>query len=260
MLLREPSPTQADLHFKLFGFPVRIHPYFWLIAVLLGLRGSSTPPAQLMTWIATLLVSILVHELGHAFMQRHFGGRPWITLYAMGGLAACDDCDRSTRSQVLISLAGPVAGFLLALIVVMGANLTGHLVGFIAPWIKPSLEMLGMEKVVLLATSMGTIYWFPFESNNMNHLISGLLQVNILWGCVNLLPIYPLDGGHVARELCQFWKPRQGIILSLQISMFCAAGMAILGFLSSGLFIALFFGYFAYMSYRTLQAYQTSAW
>lgn len=254
MLLREPPPTQADLHFKLFGFPVRIHPYFWLIAVLLGLRGSSTPPAQLMTWIATLLVSLLVHELGHAFMQRHFGGRPWITLYAMGGLAACDDCDRSTRSQVLISLAGPVAGFLLALVVVVAVWLAGHAIGVQLPWMKSPLGL------VEIATPLATIHWLPFESSNMNYLVGNLLWVNILWGCVNLLPIYPLDGGHVARELCQLWKPRQGIILSLQISMFCAAGMAILGFLSGGLFIALFFGYFAYMSYRTLQAYQTSAW
>ena len=44
MLLQDPPPTQADLHFELFGFPVRVHPYFWLIALLLGLNGSSTPP------------------------------------------------------------------------------------------------------------------------------------------------------------------------------------------------------------------------
>lgn len=235
MLLREPPPTQADLHFRLFGFPVRIHPYFWLIAVLMGLRGSSTPPAQLMTWIFALSISILVHELGHAFMQRHFGGRPWITLYAMGGLASCDDCDRGTRSQILISLAGPAAGFLLALMVIVVVRLAGHPIESLWPW--PS-----------------------FESQNVNYLVANLLFVNILWGCVNLLPIYPLDGGQVARELCLLWKPRQGIILSLQISLFCAAGLAILGFLSGGLFLTLFFGYFAYMSYRTLQSYQANTW
>jgi len=261
MLLREPSPTQADLHFQLFGFPVRVHPYFWLITVLLGLNGTSTPPAELLLWAVTLFVSILVHEMGHAIMQRHFGGRPRITLYAMGGLASCNDCDRRPRSQVLISLAGPMAGFLLALVVIVSVNLSGHMFGIFWPWSKPSQELVTMVRtnmISLLSTPLGIIYWQKFESSNMNYWVRQLLWVNILWGCVNLLPIYPLDGGHVARELCQLWRPRQGIVLSLQISMICAGGMALLGLVSGELFIAAFFGYFAYMSYRTCQAYQAS--
>ena len=73
-----------------------------------------------------MFVSILVHELGHAFVQRYFGGRPWITLYGFGGLASCNDCDRSPRSQIIISLAGPLAGFLFAVVVMIGVWLAGH--------------------------------------------------------------------------------------------------------------------------------------
>ena len=260
MLLREPAPTQADLHFHLFGFPVRVHPYFWIITVLLGLQGSATPPEQLAIWATVLFVSILVHELGHAFMQRHFGGRPSITLYAMGGLASCGDCDRQTRSQVLISLAGPFAGFLLALAVVMAVRLAGHPIGLLGPWTEPSPESVGMGRVSLLSIPVVTIFWLSFESSSANYMVCQLLWVNILWGCVNLLPIYPLDGGHVSRELCQIGRPRQGIVLSLRISAFCAGAMAILGFVSGSLFIALFFGYFAYTSYQVLKAYQANAW
>ena len=64
--------------------------------------------------------------MGHAFLQRYYGGHPWITLYSFGGLASCNDCDRSPRSQILISLAGPVAGFLLAGLVIVVLRLTGH--------------------------------------------------------------------------------------------------------------------------------------
>jgi Zn-dependent protease len=248
------------LHFELFGFPVRVHPYFWLVTVLLGLNGTSTPPEQLVIWAIVLFVSILAHEFGHALMQRHFGGRPWITLYAMGGLASCDDCDRHTRSQVLISLAGPCAGFLLALIVMATVRIAGHPLGFLGPWTQPTRESVGLVEASLLSTPLVTIFWLPFESNNVNYLIRQLLWVNILWGCVNLLPIYPLDGGQVARELCQIGRPRQGIILSLQISALCAGAMAILGLMSGELFVAFFFGYFAYMSYQTLKAYQASVW
>ena len=81
---------------------------------------------EFLIWVAVVFVSILVHELGHAFTQRHFGGHPWITLHALGGLASCDDCDRRPSSQILISLAGPAAGFLLAAVIVMILAATGH--------------------------------------------------------------------------------------------------------------------------------------
>lgn len=250
MLLREPPPTQADLRFRVLGFPVRVHPLFWIVTLLLGLNGKSTPPAEIAIWMVAVFVSILVHELGHAVMQRRFGGRPWITLYAFGGLASCDDCDRSTRSQILISLAGPVAGFLFALLIVVLVRLSGHQIG----WYWPDS---GIERgfMMLLLPS-----WQPFESQPLNELVFFLLFINTFWGCVNLLPIYPLDGGHISRELCQIGQPRGGIILSLQISALCAGAMAIYGLLSSGLYMALFFGYFAYTSYRTLKAYQENVW
>ncbi len=251
-MLSEPSPTKADLHFRVLGFPVRVHPYFWLIALLLGTHGRS-PPAEVLVWIVALFVSIMVHELGHAVLQRRFGGRPWITLTAFGGLASCDDCDRSTRSQILISLAGPGAGFLLALLITVLIRLSGHQIGWL--WLGSEPTFPGVQMTMPFAT----IYWQPFESRLLNILIYYLLFINILWGCVNLLPIYPLDGGQVSRELCQINQPRQGIILSLQISMVCAGLMSIFGLLMFGeLFLVLFFGYFAYASYRTLRAYQAS--
>ena len=49
VLLAEPSPTQGDIHFRLLDTPVRIHPFFWVTTVLLGLNvGEETPPAQLL--------------------------------------------------------------------------------------------------------------------------------------------------------------------------------------------------------------------
>src|SRR5688500_3784168 len=101
MFLSEPPRSNGDLHFRVFGFPVRVHPYFWLVTAIMGLGSGDegTAPMELLTWVGVVFVSILVHELGHAFLQRRFGGRPWITLYGLGGLASCDDCDRSPYSQ-----------------------------------------------------------------------------------------------------------------------------------------------------------------
>ena len=37
MILLEPGHTPYDLHFRVFGIPVRVHPMFWLVAAIMGL-------------------------------------------------------------------------------------------------------------------------------------------------------------------------------------------------------------------------------
>ncbi|NOZ40261.1 MAG: hypothetical protein GXP24_08555, partial [Planctomycetes bacterium] len=64
------------------------------------------------------------------------------------------------------------------------------------------------------------LLWEAFASPHVNEMLTNLFFTNILWGVVNLLPIYPLDGGQISRELCQLRHPREGMILSLRISMF----------------------------------------
>ena len=120
MLLGEPSRTQYDLNFALFGIPVRVHPLFWLVACCSAMPNGGDGSA-ILTWIAAVFFSILIHELGHAMVIRIRRIYPWIMLYSMGGLASCDPAStrrwtmRTTHwRQILICAAGPVAGFLLA--------------------------------------------------------------------------------------------------------------------------------------------------
>ncbi len=253
LFLIDPPPSQGDLHFRIAGFPVRIHPFFWVTAVLLSFRGSREP-ADVLIWVAVVLVSILVHELGHAFLQRHYGGRPWITLYAFGGLASCDDCDQQTKSQILIALAGPGAGFALALLLLLLLNLFGTQAGI--AFRESDLP----DGVYYLSFAGIRCYWSEVGSENATRVIANLLYVNIFWGLINLLPVYPLDGGRVSRELCLLGRnTRSGMELSLKISLVAAALMAIYG-LQHGLYVVLLFGYLAYSSYQTLDRYRQSAW
>jgi hypothetical protein len=70
------------------------------------------------------------------------------------------------------------------------------------------------------------------------------------------LPVYPLDGGQISQELFQLANPRDGLRQSLWLSLVAAAVVAVLSYVRLGdLFLALFFGYMAYTSYITLQAY-----
>ena len=261
MFLAEPPPSQGDLRFRLFGFPVRIHPFFWVTTVLLGLNTSGqTPPAELLAWVAVVLVSILVHELGHAFMQRQFGGHPWITLLGLGGLASCSDCDRRPSSQILISLAGPAAGFAFIALIVAAMRLSGHVVGWTAGELAP-VELAGIESAMVMSLLGGRLYWEPLATNGANSLFADLVQVNILWGLVNLLPIYPLDGGQVSRELFTLSNPSRGIAASLGLSAVVAGAMAAFALLRwHSFFTAILFGYLAYSSYRALEAYRDRRW
>jgi stage IV sporulation protein FB len=233
MLLGEPPPTQADLHFPLLGIPVRVHPFFWVVSLFLGMRGKDTDPTDIMVWIPVVFVSILVHEFGHALMQRRYGGHPRVTLYGLGGLAFCDDCDRSPSRQILILLAGPGAGFLLAGIIVAILKALGHFSRFTLDWVP--------------------IRILPFDSPMMDLVIEDLLVINIMWGLINLLPVYPLDGGQITRELFTLRNPRAGIIYSLQLS----AGVAVLFALYAlSRNTCAMFGILAYNNFQTLQAYR----
>lgn len=239
----EPPRTDYDWHFQLFGIPVRVHPFFWLLAAMLGMRGNTSQ--GILIWIGVVFVSIMIHEFGHALVIRYFGWSPRVVLHSFGGLAIYDPNfspmqsgrrpRRTGTTQILISLAGPVAGFALAALVVALLYLTQHSVSF---------PFFGIE--VNLGTGRG------LPSMPLWILVFDLLQVNIYWGILNLLPIYPLDGGQVARELF-IANSRDGVRQSLQLSLAAAAVLAFLAlFKFQQPYMGLMFGYMAYMNYQQL--------
>ena len=82
------------LRFTIFGIPVVVEPWFWLVMALLG--GGVTAlqrsyPADYLCVVLFMMagfISVLVHELGHALTGwKRGGGQVWIRLWAMGGLA-----------------------------------------------------------------------------------------------------------------------------------------------------------------------------
>ena len=231
MLLGEPTRTQGDLNFAIFGIPVRVHPFFWVVGLLLGMNNDVK---GMIVWIAALFLCILVHELGHSLVLRAFGVYSWITLYGMGGLASYDPAQaRSVRAdgtwkQIAISAAGPGAGFLLAALVMGGVVLSANM---LHPQERPA----------------GIYYLELFLSN--------VLFICVVWGIVNLLPVYPLDGGQIAREIMLRILPRTGIHHSLMLSIVTGGGLALFGLLNGMFFVAIMFGYLAFSSFQALQYY-----
>src|SRR5688500_472193 len=111
-------------HFHVAGFPVRVHPLFFLTALATG-WVFLTEPARLAVWMAVVFVSVLLHELGHALAFRRYGCPASISRHGMGGAPEGEDAERLThRQSAWVSFAGPGAGFLLGGLVWVLARFT----------------------------------------------------------------------------------------------------------------------------------------
>ncbi|MBY0233232.1 MAG: hypothetical protein K2W96_28460 [Gemmataceae bacterium] len=197
MLLHEPPPTPFDLRFRLFGTRVRIHPGYWLIALLLGWGYAQVPRfsqnglPELGLWVLAATFSILLHEFGHVWAGRAFGNKGEILLQSMGGLALGANAGLSRWSSIAVSLAGPAIqlAFWAALLPAWNS--------------RPSFRSYVV--LVLLLEML----WF----------------INLYWALLNLLPAWPLDGGQVARELAVMASPRHGKAISLWLSLILSAAL-----------------------------------
>ncbi len=246
-MMGEPPRTAYDLHFQCVGVPVRVSPMFWVMSLLLGLNGRGI---DLLLFPLAVFASILVHELGHALVMRRFGETPRIVLLMMGGLAISDrpsylpdqSHSRSTRNQILISLAGPGAGFAFAAILVAVIYAVGAR-------IEPGLTLLADFRG-LIDESQSNVRAIEVISSMMTIL----LRINVYWGIMNLMPVYPLDGGQVARELLTMRDPWKGVVRSLWLSIFTSVLIALAG-LSYSFFLCIMFGFLAFSNYQTLQRF-----
>jgi len=214
------------LRFTLLGFPVTIHWMFWLVAFLLS--GGGGDPKALLLWIFALFISILWHELGHAFAYKHYGATPSITLYGMGGL--CYGHGYSPRKdwrreQIIISLAGPAFGLIFAAL---------------AWLVLRKLEGPPDQPKMILTESMQYLHRF---TRNM-------WWINGFWTLVNLLPVIPLDGGRVMEAI--MGRGTEARKRTHLIAIVAAVGAAIFGFRIGQPFMALLFGYLAYQNYMSM--------
>ena len=236
MFLAEPPRTPWDINFQVFGFPVRVHPLFWLVGALLGFHpGGENTGILLLICLIAFFTSILIHELGHALMMRHFGHQAHIVLYAMGGLAIegrprdtfgfssfepytpYQPRARTPNQQILISAAGPGIQLLFAALIVgfifaTGGNVDLQLRGLI-PYPVPQLG--------------GALATNP----NLYYLVAMFLWVNIYWPLMNLLPVLPLDGGQIALQVLIQQDPWAGMQRALWLSVIAGGAAAALGLL-----------------------------
>lgn len=205
---------------KVFNrIPIRIHSVFWILAFGIGYLNSGGDLAKMFVWVAIILVSVLFHEFGHALTALAFGQKSTIELVALGGVTRRRGGNLSLWKEFLIVLNGPLCSLILA-----------YLAAFVFGLTSPKANPLW-------------IYALDVTS-----------KVNIFWTILNLLPVQPLDGGHLLRIVFEAIFGLRGVKIAYFLSIVFSVTIAVLSFAGGELFIGAFFLMFTFESYRLWQA------
>ncbi|MCH9611834.1 MAG: hypothetical protein S4CHLAM102_03080 [Chlamydiia bacterium] len=201
---------------RLFGIPIKISPMFFVMAAIIAyFLGRSLIGTAI--WMVIIFVSVLVHELGHGLVSKAFGQSPKIELVLFGGMTYPQGNKRiSLGKEFLVVLAGPLFGFLLSF------------VAFI---------------LMALATESPVIYSILFAT----------AVINIYWSLINLLPILPLDGGHLVRIFLEMLFGPRGWRIALLVSFALAAAGGVFFLFGGGLFIAIILFLFAFQNLESFR-------
>lgn len=197
--------------------PIKIHPFFWVFAFLIGWLNSGEFTSALI-WMVIILISVLVHEFGHAIAAIAFGQRVKVHLVAFGGLTFRHGPKLSPLKDFIVVLCGPLAGFSL------------YLVG------EALLPLVGAEAPLLLYGLKVTV------------------MVNLIWTLLNLLPVQPLDGGKLFSIILEAIFGLKGYKAALIISVVLGFGLSLVSFLYNQLFLGILFFLLAYESLRSKNA------
>ena len=187
------DPTPFDVRLVAFRIPVRVHPSFWLGMIFFGWNPGRLD--LVFIWVICAFVSILIHELGHAFTAEWFGWPTEIVMYFGGGLAISARYRNHTPGRsIAMSFMGPAAGFMLFGLLIGVHILLIHFQVRINDYLSKTLRILEF--------------------------------MNLYWGLLNLLPVLPLDGGYIFQSLCQMMRVRDPSALASKVGVVVAGAAA----------------------------------
>ena len=204
---------------------------FWLSRFygdVLGESGSASTPFLLALLSAVgFFGSIVLHELGHAFVAMRNGiGISSLQLWIFGGMARMTRESESPRTEFQVAVAGPLVT--LALVVVLAAIGIGA-----AGWHD-------FSEAALVESSAST--------SGVLAMVAWLAMINFLVLVFNLLPAFPMDGGRIARAIA-WWRTGNRASATRFAAglgrvfgyLFVAAGLLLVfdGYVFSGVWLAL---------------------
>ncbi len=211
---------------RIWAIDVRVHivfiiAAFILLAMELPKEGSGDPRSfghvvvDSLGIYAILFGIVLLHEFGHCWGARRVGGEAdEILIWPLGGLATVSP-PHDARSHLVTAVSGPMVNVIIC----------GVLSGVIALWVG-SLRAVPWNPIHPM---------WPADTSLIPTLSTAQLWTIRVFGLsyflllINMLPIFPFDGGRVLQSL--LW-PSKGF----RESMMIATGIGMVGAILVGLF------------------------
>ena len=218
---------------RISGIPIRAH---WSLLILTAFWVLTEPTPMGMAWqlavSAILWITVLIHELGHAYAARGIGGEAnSILLWPLGGLAYT-----SHRGGLLedtkVVLGGPLTHIPLGVLFAKLLTLQG------VPWDWNFLNPMASSPLVAGS------FW--------SYLCFYGLKIQVVLLILNLfVPVYPLDGGRVLANLLRSRFSREATArVIITLSVVCGAAFIFLGYL----FLAIMVFYETYTLHECLKS------
>lgn len=197
------------------GIKIEIHWTFVLLLIWVGLdefQNSQDVKRIVISqgFILVLMLCVVLHELGHSLMARHFGiGTKKIILLPIGGVSTLEKIPEKPMQELLIALAGPSVNVLLALILAIALPIRSYF----------NFDSVLLEEQLYEPTVLNFLFY--------------VFVANLMLFFFNLIPAFPMDGGRVFRALLSF---RLGRVEATKIAAGIGQGLAVLFFVLGLLF------------------------
>ena len=176
---------------SIFGIPIELHITFLLLLLIFSIFGFIP-----LLVIVLLFASVLVHELAHSLVGRHYGAKiKKITLLPIGGVSQMEAIPKG--HEFAIAVIGPFTSIALGAVLFLFGSLFGLNMYFDLNWV---------------------------ELNSLKDIVRIVMSLNFLLGLFNIIPAFPMDGGRVLRA---FLSTRMEYLKATEISVRIGQGLAI---------------------------------
>jgi len=217
---RAAAPQGSVWSLRLLGVPIRLHFTFVLLLVFLivaGLGGSQSIGYSALYLIA-LFASVLLHELGHAWVSSRYGIRTIeVVMFPIGGVSRMER-DPKPQEELWIALAGPMVNLVLAFAL------------FALLYYRHAI--VGLNELLR-----------PTDTNLIERIAFG----NLILALFNFIPAFPMDGGRVLRSILARFKPEnEATRIAAWAGRMLAISMGLYGLLATH-FLLVFVAFFVYL-------------
>lgn len=221
--------------FRVRGIDVQVH-WSFLLALAYGAfiyqASASSPLVGALYGVLVILLLFLcvtLHEFGHALTAQYFNVKVSnITLLPIGGVANLERMPDKPMQELLITVAGPLVNFAIALVLL------------------PVMLFLMTLEFGSFPSNMN-MFLRELQQPGVTNLIVYLFGANLALGIFNLLPAFPMDGGRILRALLAMTMP---YVRATQTAVFVGrlfAGLIAIWGLTTGNIWMLLIAFFVYV-------------